>query len=290
MNGPIYTRQGKLVSFCAVACALAFLGSVSLSQAQIYTLIDANSSADVLPNSSSGMNQWLVDGQNQLYQQWFWYRIGGIAAGNPDQPINNISAAVVSQPLANILKTTYTNPQLKITVNYTLNGQDPGTGGADIGENIQIKNVSASAITGLHFFQYSDFDLGGTPGGNTVVMNTDSGTGLFTGATQTKQNMNLTETTSQTSDIPYANAGEAAIYSSTLDALGTSYDLNNNAGPVTGDATWALEWNFNLAAGQQITISKDKLISGVEVPEPSALALISAGLLGFGLRRRRHAA
>ncbi len=57
-------------------------------QAQIQTLTDNNSVAQINPNSQSGMFNWSVDGQNQLNQQWFWYRIGN----TPEQSIDTISA------------------------------------------------------------------------------------------------------------------------------------------------------------------------------------------------------
>jgi len=54
--------------------------------AQIVTMNDGGSSATIDLGSSAGMNNWSVLGQNQLNQQWFWYRTdGGVA-----QPINTI--------------------------------------------------------------------------------------------------------------------------------------------------------------------------------------------------------
>jgi len=276
----------KAVRIASAALAVTVLSHFS-SSAQVYTLTDNNSSADVSVNSSAGMSNWFVDGQNQLAQQWFWYRIGGVAANNPDAPINSLSLANASLLLPNVLKTTYQNSQLRITINYTLNGQDPGTGGADMQETIQIKNISANPYD-LHFFQYSDFNLAGTPGGDNVNLNVDLGSGLFSGATQTKNNVTLTETV-QTGVIPFANHGEANFYPNTLNALGTSYNLNDNVSAGPGDVTWALQWDFTLAPNQQISISKDKLISGVQVPEPASLGLGMVGLGLLGLRARRRA-
>jgi len=232
------------------------------------------------------MSNWYVDNQNQLAQQWFWYRIGATALGNPDAPINSLSAAIVTQPGLNSLKTTYQNAQLRITVNYSLFGQDPGTGGADMAENIQIKNISANPYE-LHFFQYSDFNLDGTPGGDNVALSIDSGSGLYSGAIQTKNNISLTETV-QTGVVPFASHGEAGYFNSTLVNLGTSYNLNDNVSAGPGDVTWALQWDFTLAPGAQISISKDKLISGVQVPEPTTLGLgfVGISLLSWHARRR----
>ena len=54
--------------------------------AQLVTLTDGGSTATVDLGSSAGMNSWTVNGQNQLNQQWFWYRANGGTA----QPINTI--------------------------------------------------------------------------------------------------------------------------------------------------------------------------------------------------------
>jgi hypothetical protein len=260
-------------------------GSVA-TQAQ-YTIYDQNSSATVDVNGP-GMTSWYIDGQNQLQQQWFWYRIGGVGAGNVDKPINTIGAASVgyNPSFPSSLTSTYQNSQLRVLVKYSMTGQDSGSGGADIAETIQIKNVSSTPYV-LHFFQYSHFILGGSPGGQSSSLSIDSASFKYSGAIQTKSGLTLNET-QQTSDIPYADHGEAAQFHNTLDALGTSYDLNDNvsSGPP-GDPTWALEWDISLAANQSLTINKQKAISGVVVPEPASLALGLFGLGSLWLFRKR---
>jgi hypothetical protein len=280
--------KGKKFMFHSVTVLIAVQTLAWRSQAQNpITLSDNNSAAVVDTANGGGMTSWIVDGQNQLNQQWFWYRIGDTAAGNPNQKINALNATpLVSQPLANILKTTYIGEQLRVEINYTLNGQDPGSYGADIQETIKLKNISSSAYT-LHFFQYSDFNLGGNPLGDSVQLNVDSGSGRFSGATQFKQSSgsSLIET-AQTSDIPFPNHGETDFYGATLSRLAGSYDLNDSSSAGPGDVTWALEWDLGLAPGQTISISKDKLFSGVMVPEPSIFGLISVGTIAIAVQRR----
>ncbi|HDK02417.1 MAG TPA: hypothetical protein ENG84_01010, partial [Gammaproteobacteria bacterium] len=41
-----------------------------------YTLTDQNSTITVDSASNDGISHWMVDGVDQLYQQWFWGRIG----------------------------------------------------------------------------------------------------------------------------------------------------------------------------------------------------------------------
>src|SRR5512143_3786577 len=92
----IFTNMNLPSKLSSTAFRLLILTAVSVlmisvSKAQVVTLTDRGSVAVVDLGSSAGMNQWTVTGlpsgmENQLHQQWFWYRInGGLAA-----PINAI--------------------------------------------------------------------------------------------------------------------------------------------------------------------------------------------------------
>jgi hypothetical protein len=52
--------------------------------------------------------------------------------------------------------------------------------------------------------------------------------------------------------------------------------LNDNVGPVSGDVTWAWQWDFLIAPGDSVIISKDLRMQVVPVPA-------AAWLFGFGL-------
>ena len=101
------------------------------SSAQIATLTDGNSSAQVNVGTSQGMFNWFVDGQSELAQQWFWYRVG--PAGG-ELPINAISGPSFSQADARDLTTIYNNGLYSVEVDYKLTGGLAGSGQADIGE------------------------------------------------------------------------------------------------------------------------------------------------------------
>jgi len=88
---------------------------------------------------------------------------------------------------------------------------------------------------------------------------------------------------------PGATHGEAEPFGVTLGKLnsGGPVTLSDNNGPEgPGAVTWALEWDFNIAPGNTAIISKDKYLD-VLVPEPSALALLGAGLALLAVRRSR---
>jgi len=280
MKYGIYFGKRRFLLRGILGSALVF--SILWGHAQIITLVNNNSVAEVNTSSQSGMFNWSVNGQNQLAQQWFWYRVG---ATGPEAPINTISAPTITTPNASTLYTSYANNSYGVQIKYSLTGGSAVSGKADMGESIVINNTSASALD-FHFFQYSDFNLGGTTGGQTVQLGKNL-SGLFNEALQTAPGVAFTETVL----TPGANHGEAGLFNTTLVKLndGTPTTLNDNAGPVgPGDATWAFEWDLSIAPGSSALISKDKYIQLQPIPEPSSLALISLGLAGCALIKRRR--
>jgi len=54
--------------------AILFAGTVVQSGAQIYPLSAQDSSVQI--NVAGGVSDWMIDGVNQLNQQWFYYSVG----------------------------------------------------------------------------------------------------------------------------------------------------------------------------------------------------------------------
>jgi hypothetical protein len=271
------------VSLLAISLS-AFLGASLSAKAQIVTLVDGNSTAQVNTSSQQGMFNWYVDGVNQLYQQWFWY---GIGSGTGQNSIDTISAPTISTPNAGSLYVNYANATLSAQVNYVLTGGTLGSGTSQLNESIHLVNLSNGSLT-LRFYQYSDFDLMGSPGGDSLQLARNL-SGKFYEAIQTKNGMTMSET-----DItgggtpPGANHGEASIYPNLLNRLngGTQILLADNTAQVgPGDTAWAFEWDITLAAGASLDISKNKQISGV--PEPGVISLLGLGFLALVWRKRR---
>jgi hypothetical protein len=250
--------------------------------ATIVTLTDGNSSFAVDMSSQAGAYQWLMDGTNQLYQEWFWYRVGN----NPQQSIDTLTLSSYSNPDPALLRLTYAGNGFQIIVQYALQGASVGSGTSDVSEQIAIRNTGTTALD-FHFYMYSDFDLGGTIGGDSVqlvgatpheAIQVDSATGVVSDTVVTR--------------VPQHY--ESDYYAATLNRLnsGVPIILNDTSSAGPGDVTWAFEWDSVLNAngnGSTLTISADKNLSTNLIPEPASLVLVGGGLLalaGFGRKLR----
>jgi hypothetical protein len=263
-----------------VSGALAF--SIQCQATVGVVLTDQNSTAMVALDSAAGMYHWSVDGQNQLNQQWFYYRVGNSGVA---QAINAISPSSYVTYNANEVTATYANAQLSVSINYILSGGLSGSGTASILESISVHNNSDAPLD-LHFFQYSDFDLGGTPGGDSIAISGSPGPG-FNYVNQTKgPGMSIGEAIVN----PFATRAETDNAFNTLTSLTgiSGYNLNNNLSSGPGNVTWALQWDANVAIGADFDVFKGKRLAIVPIPEPSSLALIALGAGALGLVRRRR--
>jgi hypothetical protein len=277
----------RVTSFAAVRallCAIVFCGVASLaaqrSNAALLTLIDDNSSADFDTATPANNYNWFVDGADRLAQQAFWYRIG---PAGPEFSVHTLPIGVQGTTDANFdgnpdtLFVRYNGAGFRVETRYTLDGGVPGSGNSDMGEQINIINLTPSPLD-FHFFQYADFDLSAAD------------TAIFTNANtvdQTGGGLRLAETVV----TPVPSHREAQFFPVTLnklnDALPTT--LIDNAGIGVGDVTWAFQWDVVIPPSGNFQISKDKNI--VRVPEPGLLSLVSlaTGLLLTQRRKRKVA-
>ena len=266
----------KTVTTLAVISAVAALASSSVSAAS-YVLTDNGSTARIDADSGAGMYDWVVGNEDQLEKQWFYYRTPN--SGAYALPINAISPSVLDLQTANTLVTTYANSDFSLTISYTLTGGTLGAGSADILESIVVQNNSG-ALLPFSLFQYSNFDLLGSPGGDTVN---------FLSWDSVKQNEGLFGI--QEGIIqPTASYREAALTGSggTLDNIinVANYNLNNVA-TQSGDVTWAFQWDYNIPAGEALEVYKDKTLIAPAIPEPTSAVLMVLAAAALGLRRRR---
>lgn len=269
------THRAATVPIIAFLLLVATIGA----KAQTYNLSVADSSIQV--NLTSGLSDWMTSGgPNQLGLQTFYYSIG-----SDEFPIQSISsagtpsftgAAFGGRILNTNITVTYENSALSLTTAYTLSVQG---GGATLATTLSIQNVSTTNET-VDLYQYSDFTLGGIAGGQSV---------------QFLQTAN-----------PYAilQTGNGGILSGSLNVVGLGIPItvgemagtgalglgNGNANPpfndsslsATGSVAYGYEFTATLTPDSSISISELQT-----VPEPSSVALVSSGLIGLGLLRKR---
>jgi hypothetical protein len=272
----------SFVTSCILA-AVGVVSSVPGAYAASYTLSDGNSSLSVDTSSQTGLNGWTVDGQNQLNQQWFWYRVG---SSGPEASIDSLALQSSVQTAANALTTTYANSQFSITVKYTLLGGDPGSGTANIAEQFAINNLTASSLA-FNFFQYSDFAPGGSLN-NTIQFGQDL-QGHYNEAVANTASGSVSIDTGVASG---ANHFEASSFPTTLNKLndGNTDDLNDTVDAGPGHIPWSLEWNRILAGvglpNSSLTISDVISITTNPVPDFAGQWPLMLGLAGCLVVRR----
>lgn len=265
-----------------VAVTVASIAVAATPAAAFVTLSDANSVTLLDLGSPRGLYSWLVDGREHLSQQWFWYRIGDT---DPETSIHNLTLddSVLSD-LNNdahddTLYARYLGTGLKMELWFILAGGAPGSGASDLGEIIRITNTGNEALD-FHFFQYADFDL--SDSSDTIEIT--GGTDVMAGNTahQTAPGVRVAETVVTPRPIQHQVGLDGDILGLLDDTEATT--LTGTSGPVTGNASWAFQWDKVLAPGRTLLISKDKNI----IPEPATLALMGSGVAAALIVRRKR--
>ena len=264
--------------FAALGARLALsalLLAPARGTAQVVTLTNAGSTATIDLGGSAGMDNWTVNGQNQLHLQWFWYRTdAGLA-----QPVNTLGGLQYQVLGNNMLDALYQNGQLSVEIMYTLIGGGLNSASASLTEQIIVANLSGSAFD-LNFYQYSDFDLLASANDNVQITGSPGNYNYV-------HQWNGVTAIEETATAPSAFSAEAALAGQTLNEFGTvsGLNLNGNLAAGPGNVTWAFQWTSTLGAnGGEFDLTKSLSIS--VVPEPSPVLLVLCGALGLILKNK----
>lgn len=269
-----------------------FCGATVAQAAVTFTLFDAanpNSTATFNDSASpNGLVDWQINGVDQLFQQWNWFRIG--STGGESQ-LQTLGAGVLTSTGTTNASVTYTSAALGLVVkvSYDLSANALGSPNAAIKETTTITNIGASAIN-LHWFQYADIDLGGPLSAGDDFLYFPSGTI----ADQYDSGTEFSETTQGGAPNFY----QGALFNALLTALndGNPTTLNDTpalglANQIFGDVTWAFQWDFlNLQPGIanqiQFTTEKELRLARSGETGPEASSLVIWGVLGLAASGR----
>jgi len=246
---------------------------------EVIELADLNSTASIDTTGGRGMFNWTVNGVDHLQQQWFWMRTGQQREYALDAFGGPVAAVVSDRDLNghnDMLFLRYDHGLYTVEVSYLLTGGEVGSRVSDMAETIKITSRSQQPLD-LRFFQYTNLNLSGAAGDDTVeVINASA-----------VQQQDPFAVFTETVVAPDPSRHEVNAWPATLDKLEDDLPsiLDNGGGPLTGDATWAFQWDFVLGHyGDTFLISKDKLVT---TPEPATLAVLACGVLPLMRRRRR---
>lgn len=266
-------KKSLLMALTAGAMATA------AANATVAQLFDGNSSA--LIDSDVGMRDWTVNGIDNLFLQGFWFRTAGMSREFNIGTLALTGSALVDtnsfvDARPDTLSLQYTGQGVTIEPTWHLRGSQGNSFHSDIAETITIHNTGRTALE-IAFFQYSDFDLGGT--------STDQLVRFGGSGNNTAHQEDVGFALSETVVTPAPSRWQVDSFPVVVNFLedGNLDNLNNNAGPIgPGDLTWAYQWDFVIPAGGSVVISKTKSV----IPAPGSLALLVLGGIVAGTRRR----
>ena len=170
---------------------------------------------------------------DHMFQNWWWYRTG---TDTREFALSNLTA--FEQPQANTVSLTYEESGLRYEINYTLT--DAGDNQAVVVAQLTIANTTSTPIT-LNLFNYSDFDMDGSLGGDQAEL-------------VRPDYMRVYETNTAhivAAETPFA--WQIGAFPSVRNLLtDTDIDnLNNSGSPFgPGDFTGAFQWQFTLRDGE----------------------------------------
>lgn len=234
--GPVSLGM-RASTFALVLAAIALLLTpVCAAGPAGYTLTNGNSTVTIDPMSPTGMNSWVVDGINQLAEQWWYYRIGDTRAA----VINALGDPSALQLSANTLTITYTGLYANMTIKYVLTGGPGGSGTSIISEQVWIKNDTA-AVLPFHLYEYTDLNLNDTAYDDRAALLNPSTIGQWDGAIVS------TESAAVGGITPPPNHWEVADAQTLADKLnsGSSVVLADASTPFVGDAAFSFQWDFS---------------------------------------------
>jgi hypothetical protein len=233
----------------------------------VITLTQSGATAQIDFGSQRGLFSLGYSNQNVANQQWFWFRVASMA---PEASLETIGPAIVLSSNSNSVSVLYSNAQVQVALDYTLNASL--LVGFDLQSALTIVNPTATPLD-FHLFLYSDFPLSA---GDTVLLVP----GINQRFEEARQASNVRQLV--TTVIPNADHGQVDLPGA-IPALLTNSGpdiLNDYSGPLgPGRVTWAFQWDLNVPATSSTSVQLDHAFM---VPPLPVIAPIPDCVIGAG--------
>jgi hypothetical protein len=256
--------------------ALAASAGAPSTLATVVILTNGNATAAIDTQSKAGMYDWIIEGTDVLKKQWFWYRVG---SSGGEQSIDSLTQSALvlsaSDPIDNpgvldtlFVKYTSAAPPFRLDVIFTLAGGSPGSRSAALTEQIAIRNTGTEPLE-FHFFQYGDFALD--------PLNPLSDVVLVPSLNLVNQS-NPNSSVLDVSTAPIPSHHEVNVFTNAVNTLINLEDaspttLSDVSGPLSGNATWAFQWDAVISAGGTYQISKNKKVTLARPPQQTKICV-----------------
>jgi hypothetical protein len=238
------------------------------------------------PAGTANADFTIGGGSDHIWESWWYFEI----TGGVETPFSNAPDSESYLGNYGIVSWNDIDGSGALAADLEVAVFDPGGGGGQLFQELTIRNVTSTSVT-FDIFHYSDFDAGGSAGGESATL-TSSGPdiemAISDGATL--------------DNVPWVGYGadnfQVTTYAALLNQLnnGTSEDLDDSGLAFTnGDFTGAFEWiSETLAPGEERTFLTQfgynaPLLSptAMPTPEPGTGILMGLGLIGLAYQARR---
>ena len=257
-------RRGLFVVAAVLGCVF--------SHAQV--TLSHNGSTVNIDEFNATVTDWIVGGTDHVFANSWYFRDGDTGAASL---VSTISAPTVTMFGNRAAEIVYSDNNLTVTITYLLQTASNGQT-SDLAEQIMI---DSNFGINLRLFQYNDFDMDGTAGGDTgtrlnssTIEVLDGGHSTTTGGTPIPEYSELSNVWPNLRNNITGTAG---------------YNLNTVAGSgigetMNGDIAFAYQWNRNIGDNGSAGFSTDKVLA---VPEPTSIIALGLGAVALLRRRKR---